>query len=413
MKIYHLLLASALVLFSCTEDDFGNGNYQEFVPIELNASTTRIVNNSNKFSMNIFRSMNAEKTGENMVCSPLSISSLLSVILNGADGETAQELNNALGTSGMSLQEVNESYRQLQSDLKNVDKSTKLNLANSVWFNKTNLQSNYVNSIQEYYGAKIQSLDFSKSKSLESINSWCSKNTNGMIPKMLNSLSDQCKMILANTLFFQAEWSDEKCFHESQTAELKFYNADQTVSRVTTLGSSSAMKHYYSDEYKMSTLSLGNGAYEFIIAMPEHGTLEECLDFLDQNGGLEALHELPQIEYPIKIFIPKFEIGYETDMIKHYQALGINSLFDKGSASLPFMANEDLFVSKAEHQVNFIFSEKGIKAAAVSTAEVWGSGALDAPKPQYEPIHYNKPFLFCIMETSTKTVLFLGKIEKL
>ena len=404
MKVFQFLLASALVFLSCTSND-------EFEPIEMNASTTRIVNNSNKFSMNIFRSMNAEKTGENMVCSPLSISSLLSVILNGADGETAQELNNALGTSGMGLQEVNESYRQLQNDLKNVDKSTKLNLANSIWSNQVELKKDFVRTSQKYYGAQIQTLDFSNPKSFSTIDSWANKNTNGLIPK-LPSLSKNSKLILVNALYFEGKWA-EKYFKEDKTSMQEFRNSDQTKSLVKTMVTSDTLMHYYSDDMKISRLSYGNGAYEFIIAMPEHGTIDDCMDFLNQHGGLEALHDLATVKHPITIYIPKFDISSHFDLIKHCQALGIESLFDRMKSDVPFMAEENLFVTKAEHLVKFTMDEQGAKAAAISIAELMETSKGKDPIRLYDPIHYDKPFLFCIMETSTKTVLFLGKIEKL
>lgn len=408
------LITICLFTSACSSDELENDSSQKFVPIEMNASATRMIKESNRFATNIFRSMITNEEEANVVCSPLSMSSVLSIVLNGADGETANELNQALGTTGMSLQEVNENYKKLLDDLKNVDKSTNFSLANSIWINKTTLRPEFADTCQNYYSAPAQSLDFAAPASIGTINNWASQNTNGMIPELLSDLSDDQRMIIANAIYFQGKWSKDY-FDKKNTVKREFHNSDNTIAMVNTMETSNAnkLKHYYSDDLKISKLVYGNGAYEFIIAMPEQGTITEFLDYMNQLGGIEALHDMASTELSIPIYIPKLEIACEFDMKKHYQSLGIESLFDKQRADLPFMADERLFANKADHKLKFSLDEEGAKAAATSTIQFLENAVPPQQGPKYEPIHYDKPFVFCIMETSSKTALFLGKIEKL
>ena len=61
--------------------------------------------------------MSQEERDEPLFVSPLSASFALSMLANGADGETLQELTDALGFSGYSMEEVNAYYKKLMEEL--------------------------------------------------------------------------------------------------------------------------------------------------------------------------------------------------------------------------------------------------------------------------------------------------------
>ena len=60
----------------------------------------------------------------------------------------------------------------------------------------------------------------------------------------------------------------------------------------------------------------------------------------------------------------------------------------------------------------FSINEKGTEAASVTKVEI---GTVGSSGVSTEPVEFtvNRPFLFFVMENSTKTVLFAGKVSSI
>jgi serpin B len=95
---------------------------------------------------------------------------------NGAAGETKSEMESALKMSGMSVEEINEYYRILQTTLPTIDPTTKLTLANSLWYHSGfQVKPDFLNVNVDYFDAYVRELDFSKAWAVDTINQWCAK----------------------------------------------------------------------------------------------------------------------------------------------------------------------------------------------------------------------------------------------
>lgn len=67
------------------------------------------------------------------------------------------------------------------------DKATTINIADYIALNcHYQLKDSFASTMQNYYKAGIESLDFSKASTLKRINRWCSDHTDGMIRKSSN-----------------------------------------------------------------------------------------------------------------------------------------------------------------------------------------------------------------------------------
>ena len=62
---------------------------------------------NNTFAINLFNKTNGM---DSRVISPLSVTGLMTILANGADGDTRQEILNTLGWTGASMEEINEIY---------------------------------------------------------------------------------------------------------------------------------------------------------------------------------------------------------------------------------------------------------------------------------------------------------------
>ena len=162
------------------------------------------INKGNEFAVNLFKT---QIDMQSKVISPLSVSYLMGMLANGADGDTQKEILASLGVGDVTLQTLNESYRALLNSTATADKQTTINIANCIAADKHfSLKSDFRNTVGKMYDAGVESLDFSSSKAVDKINQWCSKQTNGMIPKIVDQLSASDVAVLMNAIYFEGTW---------------------------------------------------------------------------------------------------------------------------------------------------------------------------------------------------------------
>src|ERR1700737_2295655 len=152
-----------------------------------------------------FRLLNAvQKTipSSNVVLSPVSAALDLSMALNGADGQTRQEMLAALSLSGSELGAINTANAQLIKVIRTPAKSITLSVANSLWVDsrRATLRPDYVKQMQAWYDAEISDLDFSNPSSAARINNWASKETQGRIPKVIDRIDRADLVLLLNAV---------------------------------------------------------------------------------------------------------------------------------------------------------------------------------------------------------------------
>ena len=84
---------------------------------------------NNTFAINLFNKTNGM---DSRVISPLSVTGLMTILANGADGDTRQEILNTLGWTGASMEEINEIYGLLVKQAGVIDPSVTVNVARCV-----------------------------------------------------------------------------------------------------------------------------------------------------------------------------------------------------------------------------------------------------------------------------------------
>ena len=135
------------------------------------------------------RLLNAtDENGKNTFISPVSVIAALAMTANGANGDTLSEMERVLG---MTSDELNLYLYTYLNSLPNGDKY-KLLVANSIWFtddDNLTVNKDFLQKNADYYGAEIYKTPFNN-QTTRDINSWVYKNTDGMIPKILDQIPD-------------------------------------------------------------------------------------------------------------------------------------------------------------------------------------------------------------------------------
>src|SRR6185312_11562144 len=178
-------------------------------PLDLPAGSSTITDAANQFAINTFQqTLKTEPSGPNTLISPLSIYLALDMTYNGAAGTTADSMAATLQLQGAPLGQLNAVSHALLQQLPKEDSKVQLNIANSIWY-ATKFPApatGFKDSITNSYQGAVQPLDFTNPGSLNTINSWVSKNTAGKIPQLLKQLDPGLVMLLVNAVYFNGSW---------------------------------------------------------------------------------------------------------------------------------------------------------------------------------------------------------------
>ncbi len=350
--------------------------------------------------------LSQEERDEPLFVSPLSASFALSMLANGADGETLQELTDALGFSGYSMEEVNAYYKKLMEELPKQDKESRLALANSLWLDtQFDALAAYKSVLTDNYDAEVRQVDMATA--VDDINNWCSQKTNGLIPKILKENEAGLSMLLLNALYFKGEWDEP--FDEKDTREDVFTNADGTESRTAFMNKEDWLRYVQNDLFGMVSLPYGNGAFSLQVLLPhEDVALADCIEALNGDAWTDLLGEMSFTEVNLKL--PKLKTDRILDDLRPaLEAMGVKKAFTEG-ADFSKLSGQSLFISLVRQAVSFNMDEKGTEAVAVTGI---GGDVMAPPPSQVIDFHVQRPFLLVLTEKSTGCVLFIGKVVKM
>ena len=213
-----------------------------------------IISLEGTFQTDIFIELNSNKKGENLIISPTSIYQVLSLLANGANGETQSEMLRSLGSNA--IDELNDINYKI---LSNSASFSTINLANAIMARQKPLK-NFCD-IAEKYLASIDTLE-----SVEQVNEWCSEHTNGKIKKIINELDPSTIMILLNAVYFKGKWVYP--FMKESNLNLPFYNLGKKKIFVETMIQVEHFRFFENSQIKVIELPFTKDFMSAIIILP-------------------------------------------------------------------------------------------------------------------------------------------------
>lgn len=366
---------------------------------ELSVNEAEIASSVNNFTFDLMTEIEGESPNENYFISSFSISTALSMVMNGASESVQEEFIQTLGLNGMSPETINESYKSLIEYVYNLDPSVTLNVANSNWYtNEYMIQSDFANTLETYYDAEIFEKDFSNPATLESLNGWVENETNGKIKNILSAISPEDVMFLINAIYFKADWTNQ--FDPNETTDSPFLLANNQSVNVPTMVAE--VKHWrsYHNTLKAQVIEIpyGNENYAFTVIMPDEvSEIDDLVANIDVNSLNSVLADSTTLVRDL--YLPKFQLDFKADLLGPLVDMGmpltgLDNLFEE---DLP------LAISKVIHQSFLEVNEEGSEAAA---ATVVGVELTSVPAST----HINQPFVFLIRDRNSGTILFSGKL---
>ena len=337
------------------------------------------------FDFDVFKAL---RSRQSICVSPFSLGAVLSMAAEGADGSTAEQM-----------------WRVLGKDYSKVPQDKTVKVANSVWVNKqVTLYQDYKKTVQNKYSSEVYGKDFGQRSFIGDVNRWCSKNTNGKIPSILENVDPDLQMLLLNAVYFYDKW--ESPFTRTDIAP--FTCLDGTVQQVDMMHQTSSLRYCQNDFFQILELPYQSGDMDMYILLPRPGVaFDDALASLSTSRWEGWRRDLRSAR--VRVSMPKFKLECEMDFTGLLQDMGMKLAFSN-SADFSLMSSTPLAIGFVKQKTYIDVDEEGTEAAAVTglgvrTTSVAPSNIIDFTA--------DRPFFYIIRSDSTSDILFLGQVLSL
>ncbi len=375
------------------------------VSITIEAFQKDIISSANRIAFELFKPAVLEGKGaENIMISPFSITSALSMTLNGAREGTFDAMLKALGLESKALQEINETYLKLLTEMVPVDEHVAVEIANSVWIEKRlSVKKAFISTLRKWYKAEAFNIDVNDANAVNMVNGWIAGKTHDKITEMLDYLDPDLAMLLINAIYFNGKWRYQ--FDKENTKDEPFFVTPSAPENVPTMHIRENLKVADVDDATIAEIPYGRGNYTMIVVLPaENTTAEKITAGLTQEIWNSWLDLLGDNTTEVDLSIPRFKYKYKRNLNEDLINLGMGVAFT-GAADFSNISEQDLMISRVLHETFIETTEEGTEAAAATVVEIRVTSM-----PVIREVRLDRPFLYFIREVSTGTILFAGKV---
>jgi serine protease inhibitor len=405
MRIAIFLMIFSVLIISCDKQaeppSDNKPNLRALSPDEIT-----VISSTNDFAFNLMHHINEDEPGNSFFISPLSVAYALSMTSNGAAGSTRDSIMRAMSFDSISTEAINASFSTLTEFLYSLDNKTKINVANSIWYEQTlHIQASFESLVQEYYSGKAKGLDFRDQGSKDIVNNWIENETGGKIKNMIGEIPAGTVMFLVNAIYFKSDWTYR--FDKNKTGKGDFtLDNGQTILVDMMENDGMKIKHYQDDNISLVDLPYGNEQFAMTIITPRGSlTTDDLVKGLTSEQYSNWMKRTDSLS--VTLFMPKFSLEYKTDLKKPLSGMGMSNAFSDGAdLSNLFIEKLPLAITAVLHKARIDVDEEGTEAAAATVVEVGETAAISDPLK----IVINHPFLFFIHERYSNTILFYGKM---
>lgn len=391
-------------------------------PIQVNAVDARsFADASNATGLDVYRQL-AAAGRDNLVISPASISTALTMTYGGARGGTATVMarglhlastpEDATRLAGAAVQTFNDPSRT----------AYELAVANRLFGDRTyRFDPAFVQRTGDAFGAELQVVDFAGASEAArtTINHWVSERTHERIDELLpaGSVTGDTRLVLVNAVYFHGRWAQP--FDTQATYDAPFHAAGGDVSAPTMhrVGGRYATDHVDGGDVQLYLLPYaasadGHDAMSMLFVLPADAgalpAIEQGLDAATVARWAAAVSETPDLAVAIPRF--RMEIG-AFSLRPALTAMGMGPIFDAGAdfSGMDAAGERRLWVSDVFHQVFVELNEEGTEAAA-ATGVVMNEETADFDEPPHFTADH--PFLFFLRDDTTGAILFAGRLAR-
>jgi serine protease inhibitor len=377
----------------------------------MSVSVSQAMIATETFDCKLFRQASGSLQ-KNTVISPFSAYQVLSMIANGAQGKTLKQMQQMLGGSGVDLNKLNQKNAETIKVLSSQKDAGDLAIANAIYADKsTPFKKSFLQLCRSQYHAQISNEDFKDPHLVDRINAWCSDHTHGKIPKIIQGLKPEEKMVLLNSVYFKGAWA--KAFDRAATKNGDFKNIGGKSIKVPMMHTRRSMSYFADskDGLQVCAIDYRGLKQRLLIFLPR-----DIRSFRDQMDSTSLKRWISMMDksmsQEVELALPRFKLVWERDLSDDLKALGIAQAFGE-SADFGAMIQSPYtaWISRVVQKTYIDVNEEGTEAAAI-TAGMMGATMAAMPK---EPVKMvvDRPFIFVLRDEEADQNLFIGSVVDL
>ena len=364
-----------------------------------------IAKGNNAFAFALYRELAKDaKPTENIWFSPYSIQAALAMTYAGARGKTADEMSSVLGFEA-NQERFHPAFAQHAKSLQTFSKDFKgaFNLANAIWVDDgLEVPKPFREMMNVHHGAGLRTIDFGASEAArKQINDWVGENTKGKIPELLpdGSIDSDTRMVLANALYFQANWRFP--FDQKSTHDAEFFQSAKKAIRVPMMFQKSSLRYGETSDAQLVELPYDKSDFTLLLAVPKKG--KEVSDIEAKLGQIDTA--LPTMKtQQVELLLPRFNLEAKAQLKSALTNLGMPTAF---TSKADFSGiGSDLAIGDVYHAATVAVDERGTVAAAATAVTIVRSSLEISQR-----VEVNRPSLVIIRHVPTNSIMFLGRLS--
>ena len=357
------------------------------------------------FAYDLFNSC-AKGSGKNCLVSPFSVYTALAMLANGADGSTAAQFNSVMGLN----EEQRNAYMAAWIAELTGQSDVTFSCADSVWVSnrfRDIVRKEFLAACADSYRAEVFAAEMNNG-TVDDINNWTYKNTDGMIQKILEygDIDPAVIAILANAITMDAKWA-EPFADDNIRKDGVFTHADGKQETAEMMAGEADRCYLENDVFTGFTKSYKGGNFKYVALLPKEGvSMEDALAALNAET-VDSLFA-KRVNAKVNIYMPKYKTEYKKELKNQLIALGLSDMFDPGCADLSRMVTTGInYVDRVLHKTYLSLDNEGTRAAAVTLIVTKNyEGTIE--ESYY--VALDRPFIYMIVD-SNNLPLFIGTYQ--
>ena len=345
----------------------------------------------------------------NVVSSPGSLLVALAMLRDGASGDTADEIDGALGLPAQHRDDaMNAALASLEAfdgdpgsvDEKNPPRRPLLHTANGLFVDKgVPTGEAFLRSLALYYGTGVYPVDFQDEGATKpAIDAWVNKNTGGRVKKAPAEYSKDNTLSLLNSVYFASAWKVP--FDPSDTADRPFTTAAGGQVSVPTMSTTQDLASVRGGTWQAVDLPYAEGFVMRLVLPDEGAAMPGPQTMADAAVALAAAPRAPT-----QVFLPRWDHKSSFELRKVFARLGLQEMLQTDTGF--DWIQPGLQITQASQFVNITVAEKGTIAAAAT--QVNGQAVSGAVRTK--SIRFDRPFQYEIVHLETGLPMFMGRVS--
>jgi serine protease inhibitor len=381
------------------------------IPRPARTARHDLVMASNSLGLTIHRHLAQKAPHTNVVVSPVSASLAMAMAALGAKGETRSELERVLDTVGIADGEWQVCIADFLQTLRFAAQQQELRIANSVWATDTRrLLPEYEQALKQWLEAEATSLPFADPQSVVRINQWVHDKTGGRIAEILQSLSEDERLLLVNCVYFKGLWDDP--FERERTKERTFHGVDSDRQRPF-MHMRNRFPYREDDDGQAVCLRYGgHSSLGMWVFLPAKKLGMELFLRRLKPSFWESAQLASREDRPGTLALPRFKLECSNGLNDGLHSAGVRLAFDPDRADFGgiLAGSEPLFISEVLQKTYLAVNEEGSEAAAASLTRVTLGAAIQAEPPKPFEMVVDRPFFVAVGDRSSGLILFTASV---